>query len=144
LIWVVAQFLVMAGVVASWYFPPHYDVTALHWAGLAVALTGAALLVWARRTLGASFTEFPRPKPGGRLVTDGPFALVRHPIYGGAILFFAGCSLAFSPWGLAATLVLALLWAAKARVEERHLAARFPAYSAYRERVRKRLLPLVY
>jgi protein-S-isoprenylcysteine O-methyltransferase Ste14 len=144
LIWVVAQFLVMAGVVASWYFPPHYHVTALHWAGLAVALTGAALLVWARRTLGTSFTMFPRPKPGGRLVTDGPFALVRHPIYGGAILFFAGCSLAFSPWGLAATLLLARLWAVKARVEERHLAERFPAYAAYRARVRKRLLPLVY
>lgn len=144
MIWVVAQFLVMAGVVVSWYFPPHYDVTALHWAGLAVALTGVALAVWARRTLGRSFTMFPRPKPGAKLVTDGPFALVRHPIYAGGILLFAGCSLAFSPWGLAATLVLALLWAAKARVEERRLAERFPAYAAYRERVRKRLLPFVY
>jgi protein-S-isoprenylcysteine O-methyltransferase Ste14 len=143
-IWVVAQFVVMWGVVVSWRVTPHYHVTALLWAGLAVALTGVALMVWARRTLGRSFTMFPRPKPGGRLVTDGPFALVRHPIYGGAILFFAGCSLAFSPWGLAATLVLALLWVAKARVEERNLAQRFPEYADYRRRVRKRLLPLVY
>ena len=45
---------------------------------------------------------------------------------------------------LAATLALALLWAAKARVEERHLSDRFPAYAEYRRRVRKRLLPLVY
>jgi protein-S-isoprenylcysteine O-methyltransferase Ste14 len=144
LIWVVAQFIVMAGVGVSWHFPPHYHVTALLWAGLAVALTGVALFVWARRALGGSFTIFPRPKPGARLVTDGPFALVRHPIYSGAILAFAGCSLAFSPWGLAATLVLALVWAGKARVEERHLAERFPEYADYRRRVRKRLLPLVY
>jgi protein-S-isoprenylcysteine O-methyltransferase Ste14 len=143
-IWVVAQFITMAGVVVSWRYTPHYHVTALHWAGLAVALTGVALMVWARRTLGRSFTMLPRPKPGGRLVTDGPFALVRHPMYGGVILFFAGCSLAFSPWGLATTLALALLWAAKSRVEERHLSERFPEYADYRRRVRKRLLPLVY
>ena len=144
MIWVLAQFIVMGGVVVSWHFPPHYHVVALYWAGLAVALTGVALMVWARRTLGRSFTMLPRPKAGARLVTDGPFALVRHPIYGGAILFFAGCSLAFSPWGLAATFVLALLWAGKSRVEERHLAARFPAYADYRMRVRKRLVPLLY
>ena len=144
MIWVVAQFIAMAGVVLSWRYTPHSHVTALHWAGLAVALTGVAMMVWARRTLGRSFSMFPRPKPAGRLVTDGPFALVRHPIYGGAILFFAGCSIAFSPWGLAATLALALLWAGKARVEERRLSERFPAYADYRRRVRKRLVPLVY
>lgn len=144
MIWVLAQFLVMAGVVASWHFPPHYHVTVLLWVGLSVALTGVALFVWARKALGGSFSVFPRPKPGARLVTDGPFALVRHPIYGGALLVFAGCSLAFSPSGLAATLVLALLWAGKARVEERHLTERFPEYADYRRRVRKRLLPLVY
>ena len=144
MIWVLAQFIVMGAVVVSWHFPPHYHVTALIWAGLAVALTGVALMIWARRTLGGSFTMFPRPKAGARLVTDGPFALVRHPIYGGAILLFGGCSLAFSPWGLAATFALALLWTGKSRVEERHLGARFPAYADYRRRVRKRLVPLVY
>jgi protein-S-isoprenylcysteine O-methyltransferase Ste14 len=136
--------LLIGVVVASWFFPPHVDVTAAHWAAVALALSGAALAIWASRTLGSSLTPFPKPKDDARLATDGPFALVRHPIYTGGILFFAGCSLRFSWWGLAATADLALLWAFKLRVEERYLAARFPQYEEYRQRVRSRLVPYVY
>jgi protein-S-isoprenylcysteine O-methyltransferase Ste14 len=141
---VIAQTILVAGVIASWSIPPRVHITALHWAGLALALTGAALFVWAHRTLAQSFTMFPKPKPGGRLVTDGPFALVRHPMYLAGVLFFGGCSLGFAWWGLAATGVLALFWVLKARREERHLRERFPAYAEYAERVRRRFVPLVY
>jgi protein-S-isoprenylcysteine O-methyltransferase Ste14 len=141
---VIAQTILVAGVIASWSIPPRVHITALHWAGLALALTGAALFVWAHRTLAQSFTMFPKPKPGGRLVTDGPFALVRHPMYLAGVLFFGGCSLGLAWWGLAATGVLALFWVLKARREERHLRERFPAYAQYVERVRRRFVPLVY
>jgi len=143
-LWVIVQTILVAGVVASLTFPPHVRVTALRWAGLALALTGAALFTWAYRTLGRSFTVFPRPKRGAHLATEGPFALVRHPTYLAGVLFFAGCSLAYAWWGLAATAVLALFWILKARREEHHLRDRFPAYAGYTSRVRSRFVPFVF
>ena len=65
-------------------------------------------------------------------------------MYLGLILVFAGASLNRSWIGLGLTGVLAVLWAGKARVEERYLDARFPGYAEYRRRVRYRLVPFLY
>jgi protein-S-isoprenylcysteine O-methyltransferase Ste14 len=72
--------------------------------------------------------------PEGKLVQTGPYRLLRHPIYFGGVLFFAGLSLVFSIYGLALTAVLAVFWIAKARLEERLLSERFPQYAEYRRR----------
>jgi protein-S-isoprenylcysteine O-methyltransferase Ste14 len=95
---------------------------------------GFALTVWAAVTMGRSLSPFPRPPRDAELVETGPFRVLRHPIYVGGTLFFAGLSLVFSLYGLALTAVLAVFWVAKARLEERHLLARFPEYAAYRRR----------
>jgi protein-S-isoprenylcysteine O-methyltransferase Ste14 len=102
--------------------------------GLVLTALGAALVAWSARELGTSLTPFPKPLPRGKLIETGPFRLLRHPIYVGGTLFFAGLSLAFSAWGLALTALLALFWVAKARLEERHLLERFPEYAEYRRR----------
>ena len=65
-------------------------------------------------------------------------------MYSGAILLLAGIALALSPWVLAGVAAIAALWALKARVEERLLAARYPGYADYCERTRYRLVPFVY
>jgi protein-S-isoprenylcysteine O-methyltransferase Ste14 len=121
--------VLFALIVGSWFFGP--GVT---WFGLIVALTGAVIAGAAMRAMGSSLTAFPRPKPDGELVVDGPYSMMRHPMYVGGILFFAGLSLVFSVYGLILTGVLALFWIAKARVEERHLADRFSGYAEYRGR----------
>lgn len=84
--------------------------------------------------MGRSLSAFPRPPRDAELVDRGPYRHLRHPIYVGGFLFFAGLSLVFSVWGLALTAVLAAFWIAKARLEERHLALRFPEYADYRRR----------
>ncbi len=69
---------------------------------------------------------------------------MRHPIYSGLIIGAAG-------WALINVSVITLVYAlglfvffdAKSRREERMLAAKFPAYAAYQQRVRK-LMPFVY
>jgi protein-S-isoprenylcysteine O-methyltransferase Ste14 len=114
---------------ASWFFGD--GVTSL---GFAVAALGFALAVWAAVTMGQSLSPFPRPPRGAELIDRGPYRVLRHPIYVGGALFFAGLSLVFSVYGLVLTAVLALFWVAKARLEERHLVARFPAYDDYRRR----------
>jgi protein-S-isoprenylcysteine O-methyltransferase Ste14 len=130
----------MAVVVALGFVPPRWPDW-LRLLGIPLVLAGAALAVWAVRTLGSSLTPFPRPRPEGVLVENGPYAIVRHPIYAAGIFFFLGFALLASISATLATVALAGLWYLKARVEERHLAARFPAYEDYRRRVRSRLVP---
>jgi protein-S-isoprenylcysteine O-methyltransferase Ste14 len=106
-------------------------VTRLGWI---VAAAGLALGVWAGATMGGSLSPFPRPPRHAELVQSGPFRLVRHPIYLGGTLFFAGLGLVFSLYALALTGALALFWVFKARHEEQLLAERYPEYAEYRRR----------
>ena len=85
----------------------------------------------------------PGAAPGWELVESGPFRLVRHPTYGGALLIFSGISLAHGLLGLVGTAALALVWWRKSELEERVLAARFAGYADYRARVRRRFFPWI-
>jgi protein-S-isoprenylcysteine O-methyltransferase Ste14 len=138
----VAQFALMAVLLAAGAVGPRWPDW-LRALGAPVALAGAAGAVWAFRALGDSLTPYPRPRAEGRLVESGPYALVRHPMYGAGLLFLLGYALFASVAATAVTVALAALWWGKSRVEERHLAARFPEYGDYRRRVRSRLLPFL-
>lgn len=145
--WVALQFVLMAAIVALGIVGPGWSDAARWWLkGLAVVLVFAGALVIAKagRALGSGLTPFPKPADAGELVEQGPYAYVRHPVYSGGILVFAGVSLALSPWALAGTAALTVFWALKARVEERFLVGHYPAYAAYCERTRYRLVPYVY
>jgi len=80
-----------------------------------------------------------------QLVSTGPYAIVRHPMYASALLYVMGTPLALgSYWGL---LVLAeflpfLIW--RLFDEEQLLAEQLPGYPQYQERVRHRLIPFVW
>jgi protein-S-isoprenylcysteine O-methyltransferase Ste14 len=144
--WVVAQFALMAAIMAAGFVPPDWPEEshhALSVVGAVLAVAGGAFAVWASRTLGRSFSPFPKPVEAG-LVMSGPFAVVRHPVYTGGLALFTGYSLFASVPALALTVVLAALWARKLRVEERLLVNAYTEYPAYRERVRWRLIPFVY
>jgi len=82
---------------------------------------------------------------GHRVVSDGPYAIVRHPMYGGSLLLVAGIPLLLgSWWGLAMALVIVLLLAVRAVMEERTLMAELPGYADYAARVRYRLVPFIW
>ncbi|MBX9589566.1 MAG: isoprenylcysteine carboxylmethyltransferase family protein [Hyphomonadaceae bacterium] len=80
-----------------------------------------------------------------RVIDSGPYAVVRHPMYVGAILYFLDVPLLLGAWlGLAvAPLVIALI-AVRIVLEEATLRAGLPGYADYTQRVRWRLLPGVW
>ena len=82
---------------------------------------------------------------GHRVISDGPYAVVRHPMYGGTLLLIAGIPLLLgSWWGLMLAPIIVLLFAVRAVMEERTLMAELPGYTDYAARVRYRLVPYVW
>jgi len=118
---------------------------ALRWVGLALLLAGSCLMLWAPLHLGRYFSWHLTLQQDHVLVTDGPYALVRHPRYAGIMAWGVGLGLVFnSVVGLALGLVLAGLMHWRLREEESFMASQFGAqWQAYAART-YRLLPGVY
>lgn len=100
------------------------------------------LRVFAENSYGASTIE---KMEGQTIITTGPYALVRHPMYVGVLIMFLGIPLALgSWWGL--LLVLAIVPILMLRVvdEEKMLRGELKGYETYMHDVRYRLLPGVW
>lgn len=79
------------------------------------------------------------------VVDQGPYRIVRHPMYAGAVLFLIGMPLWLGSYAatLVATLAIAVL-AVRAVFEERFLQRELQGYAAYTSRVRYRIVPFVW
>lgn len=86
-----------------------------------------------------------RVEPGQPVVSTGAYAIVRHPLYSGALLLLFCTPLALgSYWTLvvAVAMVFAIVW--RLLDEERFLKKNLPGYADYCRRVRCRLVPRVW
>jgi protein-S-isoprenylcysteine O-methyltransferase Ste14 len=82
---------------------------------------------------------------GHKVVSTGPYALVRHPMYAGIIPLLIGTPLLLgSWWGLIAAPLLLILLAIRAVLEEETLKAELEGYKDYAARVRFRLIPYLW
>lgn len=114
------------------------------WLGIALVLIGGALAAGGLLRLGDSLTPLPYPREGSRLVEQGPYAIVRHPIYSGLVFAAFGWALWLHAWlTLLFAFALFVLFDLKIRREERWLCERYPDYAAYQKRVKK-LIPWVW
>jgi protein-S-isoprenylcysteine O-methyltransferase Ste14 len=113
--------------------------------GALLAAAGALFAVWAKRTLGRHFSVRFGVKEGHALVTSGPYAVVRHPIYTGLLTFGAGSALVWNDAALVGVAaVIAACFAAHVRVEEELFVRHFgDAYRAY-QRTTPALVPRLF
>ncbi|MDB5637175.1 MAG: Protein-S-isoprenylcysteine O-methyltransferase Ste14 [Bradyrhizobium sp.] len=117
--------------------------TALQALGWAMLVFASGFIMWVMRenSFAAPVVKL-QTERGHRVVSSGPYAWVRHPMYSGTMLFFVGAPLLLgSWWGVAMSPLFILLFAIRTRIEERALIAGLPGYADYAARVRYRLVP---
>jgi protein-S-isoprenylcysteine O-methyltransferase Ste14 len=105
--------------------------------GAALTFAGAAFSIWARFTIAANWSSDVQLKRDHELIVEGPYRWVRHPIYTGILLMFAGTALAIGEWRalLAVALAAGAFWR-KLRLEEDVMRRQFgEAYARYAARV---------
>lgn len=82
---------------------------------------------------------------GHKVVSNGPYGVVRHPLYAGALLFFPMEALMLGSWaGFAFTALIASLLIVRTALEDRELHQSLDGYADYARQVRYRLIPLVW
>jgi protein-S-isoprenylcysteine O-methyltransferase Ste14 len=80
-----------------------------------------------------------------RVISSGPYAVVRHPMYTAALALFLGTPLALgSLWGLIPAALLCAAIVLRLLDEENYLARNLPGYTDYQRRVRTRLVPGIW
>ncbi len=105
--------------------------------GSAIAASGFLFSIWSRNYLGRNWSQEVTVKKDHELITSGPYTLVRHPIYAGLLLAFAGSAVALAEWRgmVAVALVFGVLWH-KLKLEEKWMRAQFgEPYETYCRRV---------
>jgi protein-S-isoprenylcysteine O-methyltransferase Ste14 len=121
--------------------PPEELSSGLYLTSLLSIIGGTAFAVWATLSLARSISVMPEAR---RLVTSGPYAFVRHPLYLGEFIVLLGIALQHSqPWALLLLGVQSVFQFVRMKNEERVLAHAFPDYADYTSRT-ARLLPNVY
>lgn len=128
--------ILMYGVIPTrqpllWHVGP-----ALGWSMIALTAAGIAFAWWARIALGKLWSGGIERMAEHRVVENGPYAFVRHPIYTGLIAgAVAMAGLQAKPWAIVGAALFSLGFVLKARVEERFLEKELGGYEDYRRRV---------
>jgi protein-S-isoprenylcysteine O-methyltransferase Ste14 len=86
----------------------------------------------------------PMPHIQAELVTNGPYRLLRHPMYTAVLFFTAGLSIAYFGWyKVAIWLILLIVLLFKLHWEEKMLVKKFPNYQHYQAKSYK-LIPFLF
>ena len=118
----------------------------VQWAAGGLLVAALLFMHWTMRanSFAAPVVKLQKER-GQTVITTGPYAIVRHPLYFGALFYVAATSLVLgSWWGLATVPLVALVFAIRIGVEEHMLRGGLQGYEDYARRVRWRLIPFVW
>jgi protein-S-isoprenylcysteine O-methyltransferase Ste14 len=109
---------------------------------LVAAGFAAVFFVFRENTFTSAVIEVAKEQ---RVVTTGPYAIVRHPMYAGALLLLVATPVALGSWvGLATFVPFVAIIVWRLLDEEKFLAGHLAGYEAYREKVKYRLVPFLW
>jgi protein-S-isoprenylcysteine O-methyltransferase Ste14 len=118
----------------------------IHFIGIALTVLGYGLFLWAM-TSNAFFSEVVRiqEERSHTVAKKGPYRVIRHPGYAGAILAFLGTPLLLGSWWAAIpSLIGSAGYVLRTALEDRTLHEELNGYASYSEKVHHRLLPGVW
>ena len=109
-----------------------------------IQIFSGALMIWARITFGRRSFHAAANTSKGRLITNGPYRWLRHPIYASLIYFFCACIISY-PFvdSIIAVAFICLALFVRMFIEEKYLTAAYTDYQAYSKRS-KRMIPFVF
>ena len=118
---------------------------ALRWLGFAIGLFSIALLIWTELELGRQFSPQLQLRQEHQLITAGPYARIRHPLYTAIDSFGLALALVSTNWFFVAFFIICLagLWFRVPKEEQMMLNQFGEDYKAYMQRT-GRFLPKLY
>jgi protein-S-isoprenylcysteine O-methyltransferase Ste14 len=149
------MFFLLFAVSIIWLVLMPLDAVRFHWSQIPVWLQAVGVLVQAcsfaliyltfRENAYLTPTVRIQEERGQTVVSTGPYRYVRHPMYSGCFLFFAGMALLLgSGLGLLLSPLLIGLFVGRAVLEEQMLREELPGYDAYMTKVSYRFIPRVW
>ncbi len=113
--------------------------------GIFISVVGLLGLIWAHSTLKDNFTTTVLLKKNHKLITDGPYKFIRHPMYLSYLVFFLGLTLISGNYvfGLLSNGIILSLIFLRLPLEEKILIQRFPEYEKYSKKV-SRIIPFIW
>ena len=112
--------------------------------GVFFCVSGMALAIWARVYIGRNWGMPMSQREDPELVTTGPYAFVRHPIYTGILLAVLGTVLVSGIPSLITFVIICAYFVYSSKTEEKQMLQQFPkAYPEYRKRV-KAIIPFIW
>jgi protein-S-isoprenylcysteine O-methyltransferase Ste14 len=147
--------LAMAVAWCGWLVLMGLDATRFRWSAMPVWLqcAGGGVMALSFRMIARVYRENTflaavvkiQTGRGHRVVSTGPYAMVRHPLYAAVLIHLPASALLLGSWyGLAASFVLAGGVAFRTAMEDRELQRGLEGYTEYAARVRYRLIPFVW
>ncbi len=139
----------------AWLVLIGLDAVRFRWSVMPVWLqcAGAAMIVLLFWMIGRVFRENPfltavvriQTERGHRVVSTGPYATVRHPLYASMLIYLPATALMLGSWaGLAASVVFFGGLVFRTAMEDRELQRGLTGYTEYAARVRYRLIPFIW
>ena len=124
----------------------HFAPVTVFYTGIGLIWAGMALRLWAVMTLGQFFRTSVLVHEDHRLITSGPYRVLRHPSYTGSLITLGGIGLAMGNWlsVLIITGCALLAFAIRMMVEETALAEHFGAEFAMHKRRTWAIIPFIW